>query len=72
MPAGTYQVRLVPNWEAGKPPPQFSVVVAATGPRFLWVFWAWVLLLAAPLVQRVRHSMFESARWAESNTGYAR
>jgi hypothetical protein len=72
MPAGTSQVRLVPNWEAGRPAPEFSVVVASAGPRFLWVFLAWVLLLALPVLRYVRHAMFESARWAESSTGYAR
>ncbi|MBM4380557.1 MAG: DUF4178 domain-containing protein [Deltaproteobacteria bacterium] len=69
MKAGTYQVRVVPNWENGKPPPGFRVEVATVGPRLLWAFWAWVLLLAIPLVNRIRYDMFESARWADSARG---
>jgi hypothetical protein len=69
MPAGTYQLRLVPGWEAGHPAPQLTVTLETVGPRSIWVFLAWVLLLAVPLFQRVRHSMFESGRWADSTFG---
>lgn len=74
VPAGTYDVRLVPTWNqpTGAFPERqltLGVMVRTTGPRFLWVFWTWVLLLAAPLIQLMRHQAFETERWGESNLG---
>ena len=72
LPAGTYDVRLVPGWSQETGPSATVVLgmtVRSTGPRFLWVFWAWVLLLAAPVIQFLRYQSFETARWGESNLG---
>jgi hypothetical protein len=72
VPAGTYDVRLVPTWSLPSVPEpglKLGVMIRTSGPRFFWVFWAWVLLLAAPMLQLMRYQAFETERWSESNAG---
>ena len=45
----------------------YRVTLVSDTPRFLWFFWALVLLAVMPLLSIARSSSFETARWAESN-----
>ncbi len=62
---GTYVLRVTPFFD--RSPQRYSIELTSDVPRFLWVFWALLLLLVGPVITSVRSSMFESGRWSESN-----
>lgn len=64
---GRYVLRLEPQWEPGKPAPQFSLLVRSRVPRFWHVFLALLALWFWPLVLGWKRMRFESQRWSESD-----
>jgi hypothetical protein len=67
VPPGRYLMRLEPQWEAGRVPPDYTVTVRSRVPRFWHVFLAWMALLAWPLFVTWRWFRFEVERWGESD-----
>jgi len=64
---GRYVLRLEPQWEPGKPPPSYSLVVRSRVPRFWHVFLALLALWAWPVVLLWKRMRFEAQRWSESD-----
>jgi hypothetical protein len=67
VPAGTYVLRLAPQWE-GKVPPVRSIEVQLRQGVLRWLYPGLALLaiLLVPLVMVIRVAAFESRRWQES------
>jgi hypothetical protein len=64
---GRYVLRLEPQWEAGKPPPDYSLLVRSRVPRFWHLFLALLALWLWPLLLGWRRMRFEAQRWSESD-----
>ncbi|WNG44507.1 DUF4178 domain-containing protein [Archangium minus] len=69
VPPGRYVLRTTAFFDGLSRGHDYRVTLVSDTPRFIWFFWALVLLLIGPLVTFFRSSSFESARWAESNLG---
>ncbi|WNG34032.1 DUF4178 domain-containing protein [Archangium violaceum] len=69
VPPGRYVLRTTAFFDGLSRGHDYRVTLVSDTPRFIWFFWALVLLLIGPLVAFFRSSSFESARWAESNLG---
>jgi hypothetical protein len=67
VPAGRYSMRLEPQWEPGRQPPDYTVSVRSRVPRFYHVILAWLALLAWPAFVSWRWFRFEAERWSESD-----
>lgn len=64
---GAYVLRLAPQWEAGKPPPSYTVTLRSGVPRFYQALLALVAILFWPALLLWRKLRFESERWSESD-----
>jgi hypothetical protein len=64
-------LRLEPQWEAGKTPPQYSLSVRSRVPRFWHVFLALIALWFWPLVLGWKRMRFEFQRWSESDHSFS-
>jgi hypothetical protein len=67
VPAGRYLLRLAPQWESGKAPPNYSLTVRSRVPRFYHFVLAVLALLAWPAGRMWRYFRFETERWSESD-----
>jgi DNA-directed RNA polymerase subunit RPC12/RpoP len=64
---GRYVLRLEPQWETGKTPPSYSLLVRSRVPRFWHVIVALVALWLWPLILGWKRARFETQRWSESD-----
>ena len=64
---GRYVLRLEPQWEAGKPPPSYSLIVRSRVPRFWHVMLALLAIWLWPVTLGWKRMRFESQRWSESD-----
>jgi hypothetical protein len=67
VPPGRYLLRLEPQWEAGKAPGYYDVVVRSRVPRFSYALLAMLAVMAWPVLTTWRWFRFEVARWSESD-----
>lgn len=67
VPAGRYVMRLAPQWEAGRAPPSYDVLVRSRVPRFYQAVLAALALASWPVIVAWRRFRFEMARWSESD-----
>jgi Domain of unknown function (DUF4178) len=67
VPPGRYVLRLAPQWEAGKAPSGYDVIVRSRVPRFYQLVLAELALWSWPLLLLWRRGRFEAQRWAESD-----
>lgn len=70
LPAGTYILRLAPQWEGLNPPSPVLKVEIRNGVMhgFYWLL-ALFAVIIPPIIQRLRASSFEGQRWANAMTG---
>ena len=68
VPPGRYTLRLLPQWESGRPPPpSYALTVTSRVPRFYHVLLAALALLAWPAGRLWRYFRFQTERWSESD-----
>ena len=67
VPAGDYVLRLEAEYEPGKSPPYYDLLVRSGVPRLYRLVWVLVLLALAPVYYLFKRLGFETARWAESD-----
>jgi hypothetical protein len=65
---GRYMIRAAAESGSGPPEGSFDVEVRRAQPSLGWLFGALVFLLIPPILQSLRASNFERARWLESST----
>ncbi len=72
LPAGTYTLRLAPQWEGLNPPsPVLKVEIRSGVMHGCYWFLALLFILIPPVLQRLRASSFEGQRWANASNGGA-
>ena len=64
---GRYLLRLEPQWEPGKQPQQYDLVVRSRVPRFWHLVLALIALWSWPLLLGWKRMRFEAGRWSESD-----
>jgi hypothetical protein len=67
LPAGKYTLRLEAQWERWSSPSSFEIDVVQGVPRFFNLLLALIGISIIPVMVVIRHFMFESARWSNSN-----
>ncbi len=67
VPAGSYVMRLAPQWPVGQAPFGYTVTLRNRVPRLYLAGLALVLIFAWPLLLYWRKMRFESQRWSESD-----
>jgi hypothetical protein len=67
VPPGRYLLRLEPQWEPGKPAPDYQLTVRSRVPRFPYALLAMLAVMVWPLLATWRWFRFEVARWSESD-----
>jgi hypothetical protein len=67
VPPGRYLLRLEPQWEAGRTPPEYQLTVRSRVPRFSYAVLAMLAVLVWPVLLSWRWFRFEVARWSESD-----
>jgi len=64
---GRYVMRLAPQWEAGRNPGTFTLILRSRVPRFRYAFFGALAILAWPAILGWRQLRFETRRWSESD-----
>ena len=67
VPPGRYLLRLEPQWEAGRTPPEYQLTVRSRVPRFSYTVLAMLAVLVWPVLLSWRWFRFEVSRWSESD-----
>ncbi|HUG53191.1 MAG TPA: DUF4178 domain-containing protein [Vicinamibacteria bacterium] len=67
VPPGRYLLRLEPQWEPGRPAPDYQLTVRSRVPRFLYALVAMLAVIAWPAIASWRWFRFEVQRWSESD-----
>ncbi len=67
VPPGRYLLRLEPQWEAGRTPPEYQLTVRSRVPRFSYAVLAMLAVLIWPVLLLWRWFRFEVSRWSESD-----
>jgi hypothetical protein len=65
---GRYVIRAAAESGSGRPEGTYDVEVRRAQPSLGWLLGALVFLLIPPILQSLRASNFERARWLESST----
>ena len=67
VPPGRYLLRLEPQWEPGRMPPEYQLTVRSRVPRFAYALLAMLAVLVWPVLLLWRWFRFEVGRWSESD-----